>query len=128
MSGLHLGEHVHLSRIAEHRVGPADLDSKTNTKQVRRLLKNEAIEPQALQRPLAEQLLGTAAASQERIRILMDTVELSDRRQILMAGLARDRRRALPLFVDRIFRSVPVAIMGDSRHRAFCQRQERPTG
>jgi hypothetical protein len=94
MSGLHEAEHVHLSKIAERRVGPASLESKT--KQVRRLLKNEAIDPQALQAPLARQLLQTAAASQERIRILMDTVELSGERQILMAALAY-RRRALPL-------------------------------
>ena len=95
MSGLHLGQHVHLSKIAQHRVGSADLDSKT--KQVRRLLKNnEAIEPQVLQEPLAEQLLRAVAASQKRVRILMDTVELSGQRQILMAALAY-RRRALPL-------------------------------
>ena len=94
MSGLHLAQHVHLSRIAERRVGAASLTSKT--KQVRRLLANEAIDPQALQAPLARRLLQTATASQKRIRILMDTVELSGERQILMAALAY-RRRALPL-------------------------------
>jgi hypothetical protein len=94
MSGLHEAEHVHLSKIAERRVGSASLESKT--KQVRRLLKNEAIDTQALQKPLAGRLLRAAAASQERIRILMDTVELSGDRQILMAALAY-RRRALPL-------------------------------
>jgi hypothetical protein len=94
MSGLHEAEHVHLSKIADYRVGTAHLESKT--RQLRRLLANEAIDPQRLQRPLAKRLLKTAAKSQECIRILMDTVELSGRRQILMAALAH-RRRALPL-------------------------------
>lgn len=94
MSGLHQAEHVHLSKIADRRVGSASLSSKT--RQLRRLLANEAIDAQGLQEPLAERLLRAAAASQKRIRILVDTVELSGRRQILMAALAY-RRRALPL-------------------------------
>jgi len=94
MSGLHLAQHVHLSKIAERRVGAASLTSKT--KQVRRLLANEAIDPQGLQKPLAGRLLRSAAESQQRIRILMDTVELPGCRQVLMAALAY-RRRALPL-------------------------------
>jgi len=94
MGGLHQAEHVHLSKIADRRVGPASLASKT--RQLRRLLANEAIDPQALQAPLVQELLRTAAGGQDRIRILMDTVELSGRRQILMAALAY-RRRALPL-------------------------------
>ena len=94
MSGLHQAEHVHLSKIADYRMGTARLESKT--RQLRRLLANEAVDPQRLQRPLAKRLLKRAAKSQDRIRILMDTVELSGRRQILMAALAH-RRRALPL-------------------------------
>ena len=42
MSGLHLAQHVHLSKIAERRVGAASLTGKT--KQVRRLLANEAVD------------------------------------------------------------------------------------
>ena len=42
MSGLHEAEHVHLSKIAERRVGAASLTGKT--KQVRRLLANEAVD------------------------------------------------------------------------------------
>ena len=94
MGGLHEAEHVHLSKIAACRIGAASLTSKT--KQLRRLLANEAIDPQRLQAPLAGRLLRAAAASQKRIRVLMDTVELSGQRQILMAALAY-RRRALPL-------------------------------
>ena len=61
MSGLHLAQHVHLSRIAERRVGAASLTSKT--KQVRRLLANEAVDPQALQAPLARRLLQAATSA-----------------------------------------------------------------
>jgi hypothetical protein len=94
MSGLHLAQHVHLSKIAGYRLGAASLESKT--RQLRRLLANEAIDPQGLQKPLAGRLLRSAAESQQRVRILMDTVELPGRRQVLMAALAY-RRRALPL-------------------------------
>ena len=94
MSGLHLAEHVHLSKIAERRVGVASLSSKT--RQLRRLLANEAIDPQVLQEPLASRLLKSAGESQDRVRILLDAVELPGRRQVLMAALAY-RRRALPL-------------------------------
>jgi hypothetical protein len=94
MSGLHQAEHVHLSKIADYRLGAASLESKT--RQLRRLLANEAIDSKGLQKPLAGRLLRSAAESQQRIRILMDTVELPGRRQVLMAALAY-RRRALPL-------------------------------
>ena len=49
---------------------------------MRRLLTNEAVDPQALQAPLARRLLQTAAARQRRIRILTDTAELPGRRQV----------------------------------------------
>ena len=42
MSGLHLAQHVHLSKIAGYRLGAASLTSKT--KRVRRLLANEAVD------------------------------------------------------------------------------------
>jgi len=92
-AGLHLAEHVHLSRVAAHRPGTATLSSKTM--QLRRFLANEAVNPWACYRPLARYLLEEAAAS-GRVRLLLDTLELSGRRQILMAALAY-RRRALPL-------------------------------
>ena len=59
MSGLHQAQHVHLSKIADYRTGSASLDSKT--RQLRRLLANEAIDAQALQEPLTEQLLACAS-------------------------------------------------------------------
>jgi hypothetical protein len=93
MAGLHQARHVHLSRIADYRVGSATLDSKT--RQLRRLLANDGIDPQRCYEPLARQLLAAAAASGP-VRLLVDTLELSGRRQILMAALAW-RRRALPI-------------------------------
>jgi len=92
-AGLHLAEHVHLSRVAAHRPGTATLSSKTM--QLRRFLANDRVDPWACYRPLARYLLEQAAAS-GRVRLLLDTLELSGQRQILMAALAY-RRRALPV-------------------------------
>lgn len=93
MTGIHLSEHIHLSKIADHRPGPATLPSKV--RQLRRLLANEALDPHTLYRPLRGLLLEAAQAA-PRLRLLIDTLELSGNRQILMVALAY-RRRALPL-------------------------------
>lgn len=94
MTGLHEAQHVHLSKVADYRVGEASLESKT--RQFRRFLANKAVEPMTLYRPMARQLLEEAAAAHDRLRLLMDVVELPGKRQILMLSLAY-RRRALPL-------------------------------
>lgn len=77
-TGLHRAEHVHLSRVAAHRPGTATLSSKTM--QLRRFLANDQVDSQACYRPLARHLLERAAAS-GRVRLLVDTLELSGRRQ-----------------------------------------------
>lgn len=94
MTGLHLGQHVHLSRIADHLTGSAKLGSKV--RHLRRFLGNEDVNPHACYAPIRRLLIEAAAASSGRLRLLVDTLELSGERQILMAALAY-RRRALPL-------------------------------
>jgi hypothetical protein len=94
MTGLHEAQHVHLSKIADYRVGTATLPSKT--RQLRRFLANDAIKPQRLYRRQARRLLEQAARQHDRVRLLLDVVELSGERKILMLALAY-RRRALPL-------------------------------
>lgn len=94
LTGLHQAEHVHLSKIADCRRGSATLNSKT--RQLRRFLANEAIDAQRFYRPMARSLIATAARRHDRLRVLIDILELPGQRQILMAALAY-RRRALPL-------------------------------
>lgn len=94
IAGLHQAEHVHLSKVASKRVGSATLESKI--RQVRRFFSNEQVDPQCCYEPVAELLLKQAAASGGPIRVLVDTLELSGERQVLMAALAH-RRRALPV-------------------------------
>ncbi len=94
IAGLHQAGHVHFSKVASKRVGSATLESKT--RQVRRFFSNEQVDPQCCYEPVAELLLKQAIASGSPIRVLVDTLELSGKRQVLMAALAH-RRRALPV-------------------------------
>jgi hypothetical protein len=94
MTGIHEAQHVHLSKVADYRPGEASLQSKI--RQFRRFLANDAVEPMTLYRPIARQLLKSAAAAHDRLRLLMDVVELPGKRQVLMLSLAY-RRRALPV-------------------------------
>lgn len=93
ITGVHLARHVHLSKIAAWRAGRATLNSKV--RQLRRFLANPAIDSWRLYRPLARLLLGSGIPDSP-IRLLIDRLELSGRRSILMVALAY-RRRALPL-------------------------------
>lgn len=94
--GIHQAQHVHLSKIADHRPGAATLESKTH--QFRRFVANEALDARAYYEPLARQLLQQAAEADAhgRLRLLLDALELPGRRKILMLALAY-RRRALPI-------------------------------
>ena len=94
ITGLYQAGHVHFSKVAAKRVGSATLESKT--RQVRRFFSNQQVDPQDCYRPVAELLLKQAIASGSRVRVLVDTLELSGERQVLMAALAH-RRRALPV-------------------------------
>ena len=94
ITGIHSAQHVHLSKIADHRTGGATLESKIM--QLRRFLSNEAVEPGGYYFPVARNLLERAAREHEHLRLLLDIVELSGGRKIFMLALAY-RRRALPL-------------------------------
>jgi hypothetical protein len=98
ITGLHLAEHVHLSKVAGRIAGTAQLESKT--RHLRRFLGNEDVDPERFYSPVRDRLIELAAQGAETgsgpIRLLVDTVELSGERQVLMAAIAY-RRRALPI-------------------------------
>jgi hypothetical protein len=79
--------------------GATQLESKT--RHLRRFLGNENIDPERFYSPVFGRLIERAVQGAETqgsgpIRLLVDTVELSEERQVLMAGIAY-RRRALPI-------------------------------
>ena len=92
-TGIYRAEHVHLSKVADELPGSAQQTSKT--RRLRRFLANEAVSPEGWYRPVALQLLRQAAESGP-LRLLLDTLELTGQRRLLVAALAY-RRRALPL-------------------------------
>lgn len=94
MTGIHEAQHVHLSKVADYRPGAASLESKI--RQFRRFLANDALDPMTLYHPMARRLLVSAAAAHDRLRLLLDVLELPGGRQVLMLSLAY-RRRALPI-------------------------------
>lgn len=98
-AGLYRAEHVHLSAVADEIPGSAKQSSKT--RRLRRFLANEEVDPDRWYLPVAKQLLRQAAESGP-IRLLIDTLELTGNRRLLVAALAY-RRRALPIWwhVDR---------------------------
>src|SRR6056297_2260708 len=94
LTGLYRAEHVHLSALADELPGPAQQTSKT--RRMRRFLNNEEVDPGRWYRPVARMLLREASESGP-VRILVDRLELSGRRRLLVAALAY-RRRALPIW------------------------------
>lgn len=92
-AALYQAEHVHLPKVADHCPGPAHQTSKT--RRLRRFLSNEAVDPNAWYRPVAESLIQAAAAAGP-VRVLIDTVHLTGGRRLLVAAVAF-RRRALPI-------------------------------
>lgn len=132
VTGIYRAEHVHLSDVASELAGPAQQTSKT--RRLRRFLANEAVTPDRWYRPVARRLLREAAVGDSPLRLLIDTLELTGERRLLVAALAY-RRRALPIrwrvdrttgvtgaelqqrFVERLASLVPsgadVALVGD---------------
>jgi hypothetical protein len=98
-AGLYRVEHACLSAVADEIPGSAKQSSKT--RRLRRFLANEDVDPDRWYLPGAKQLLRQAAES-GRLRLLVDTLELTGNRCLLVAALAY-RRRALPIWwhVDR---------------------------
>ena len=99
ITGLHLAEHVHLSKVAGRIAGTAQLESKT--RHLRRFLGNEDVDPERFYSPVQDCLIkwaaqGTETKGSDPIRLLVDTVELSGEQQVPMAAIAY-RRSALPI-------------------------------
>ena len=99
ITGLHLAEHACLSKVAGRIAGTAQLESKT--RHLRRFLGNEDVDPERFYNPVRDRVIKRATQGAETegsglIRLLVDTVELSGERQVLMAAIAY-RRRALPI-------------------------------
>ena len=99
ITGLHLAEHACLSKVAGRIAGTAQLESKT--RHLRRFLGNEDVDPERFYSPVRDRVIKWATQGAETegsglIRLLVDTVELSGERQVLMAAIAY-RRRALPI-------------------------------
>ena len=93
LTGLYRAEHVHLSAMADELPGPAQQTSKT--RRMRRFVNNEEVNPSRCYRPVARSLLREASQSGP-LRLLVDRLELSGQRRLLVAALAY-RRRALPI-------------------------------
>lgn len=99
ITGMHLAEHVHLSKVASRYPGTAQLESKT--RHLRRFLGNENVDPERFYSPVRDRLIewaaqGAGTEGSGPVRLLVDTVELPGERQVLMAAIAY-RRRALPI-------------------------------
>lgn len=93
MTGIFLARAVHLSRIANHILGPAQRSSKTQ--RLRRWLKNRAVRVRPWYEPLAVALLA-AAAQHGPVRLLADGTKVGGGHRLLLVAVAY-RRRALPI-------------------------------
>lgn len=121
-TGLYQAEHVHLAKIADQLPGLVQQSSKQ--RRLRRFLTNEAVDPAEWYRPVAERLVEVATQSGPAY-VLVDTLELSGRRRLLVAALAY-RRRAIPLQwqVDRC-----TGVTGEDPQVGFIERlaEKMPT-
>jgi hypothetical protein len=94
VTGLYLGQSVHLARIASRLpVGDAKLPSTTD--RFRRFLRNAAFRVRPWYRPLAERLLAEAALS-GTVRLILDGSKVGAGQQLLLVAVAY-RHRALPI-------------------------------
>lgn len=113
-AALYQAEHVHLPKIADHCPGRAQQTSKT--RRLRRFVSNDAVDPKAWYRPVAQSLIQ-AAAQGGPVRLLIDTLHLTGDRRLLVAAVAF-RRRALPVLwrVDNT-----SGVTGQDLQRTFVQ-------
>lgn len=94
LAGLLVGQCVHLSHIARKLPGPSQKLSKV--KMLSRLLNNGHIRVRSWYEPVALELLTTAVAHGQTLRVLVDGTKVGNGHQLLMVALAY-RRRALPI-------------------------------
>ena len=94
LSGLFMGQCVHLSYIARKIPGKSQKLSKV--KMLSRLLDNRHIHVRSWYEPIARDLLMTAVNHGQVIRLVVDGTKVGNGHQLLMVALAY-RRRTLPI-------------------------------
>ena len=94
LSGLFMGQCVHLSYIARKIPGKSQKLSKV--KMLSRLLDNRHIHVRSWYEPIARDLLMTAVNHGQVIRLVVDGTKVGNDHQLLMVALAY-RRRTLPI-------------------------------
>ena len=92
--GMFLARHVHLGRIAAKLPGQAQRTSKETN--LIRLVNNEALPVRPMYEPLARELLASAVAHGQALRLMIDGSKVGNGHQLLMIAFAY-RRRAIPL-------------------------------
>jgi hypothetical protein len=94
LTGLFMGQSVHLSYIARKLPGKSQKLSKV--KMLSRLLNNRHIHVRSWYEPVAQKLLMTAFKHGQPIRLVWDGTKVGNGHQLLMVALAY-RRRTLPI-------------------------------
>lgn len=92
MTGLFRAKSVALSKIAAQ--APSSTQQSSRTMRVHRLLKSQGVEPEALYRPVREELMRTFRDAP--IRLVLDTTKVGFQAALASVSVAY-RRRALPL-------------------------------
>ena len=94
LTGLWVAKSIHLSHIAMHLPWP--IQKASSERRLSRFLHNTAVRALVWYEPVARQLLAQAAAAQGEVRLLLDTMPVHARAQVVVVSLAF-RRRSLPL-------------------------------
>ncbi len=94
LTGLWVAKSIHLSHMAVHLPWP--IQKVSIERRLSRFLHNAAVRALVWYEPVARQLLAQAAAAQGEVHLLVDTISVHARVQVIVVSLAF-RRRALPL-------------------------------
>jgi len=94
LAGLWVAQSIHLSHIALRLPWP--IQKASIERRLSRFLHNAAVRALAWYEPVARRLLAQAAATLGEVRLLLDTMPVHHRAQVVIVSLAF-RHRALPL-------------------------------
>ena len=94
LAGLWMAHSIHLSRVALQLPWP--IQRASIERRLNRFLHNAAVRALAWYEPVARQLMAQAVATLGEVRLLLDTMPIHHRAQVVIVSLAF-RRRALPL-------------------------------
>lgn len=92
--GLWVAKSIHLSQVALHLPWP--IQRASIERRLSRFLHNAAVRALAWYEPVARQLVAQAVATLGEVRLILDTMPIHHRAQVVIVSLAF-RRRALPL-------------------------------